>query len=92
MLSRLLLPAPDGPNRPTIALELLGGIAIILGWQTRIIALALAAFTLVAALIFHNNLGDQMQQIMFMKNLAITGGLLFLVAFGAGRLSIDSRS
>ena len=82
---------PSALVYPTIALELLGGIAIILGWQTRIIALALAAFTLVAALIFHNNLGDQMQQLMFMKNLAITGGLLFLVAFGAGRLSIDSR-
>ncbi|MGE0232317.1 MAG: DoxX family protein [Flavobacteriaceae bacterium] len=76
---------------PTIVLELLGGIAIIVGWQTRIVALALAAFTLVAALIFHNDLADQMQQIMFMKNLAITGGLLFLVAFGAGRLSIDNR-
>ena len=77
---------------PTIALELLGGIAIVLGWQTRIVALILGAFTLIAALIFHNNLGDQMQQIMFMKNLAITGGLLFLVAFGAGRLSIDNRA
>jgi putative oxidoreductase len=59
-----------------ILLEVGGGLALILGWQTRIVSLALAGFTLLAAFIFHTNFGDQMQMIMFMKNIAITGGLL----------------
>ena len=63
---------------PTIALEIIGGLAIIAGWFTRITSLALAGFTVIAAVIFHNNFGDQMQMILFMKNIAITGGLLLL--------------
>lgn len=74
-----------------IALEIGGGLALIAGWQTKWISLALAGFTLAAALIFHNNLADQMQQIMFMKNIAITGGLLLLAIHGAGALSVDGR-
>ena len=74
-----------------IALEIGGGLALITGWQTKWISLALAGFTLVAAVIFHNNLADQMQQIMFMKNIAITGGLLLLAIHGAGVLSVDGR-
>lgn len=74
-----------------IALEIGGGLALIAGWQTKWISLALAGFTLVAAVIFHNNLADQMQQIMFMKNIAITGGLLLLAIHGAGALSVDGR-
>ena len=74
-----------------IALEIGGGLALIAGWQTKWVSLALAGFTLVAAVIFHNNLADQMQQIMFMKNIAITGGLLLLAIHGAGSYSLDSR-
>ena len=74
-----------------IALEIGGGLALIAGWQTKWISLALAGFTLVAAVIFHNNLADQMQQIMFMKNIAISGGLLLLAIHGAGALSVDGR-
>lgn len=74
-----------------IALEIGGGLALIAGWQTKWVSLALAGFTLVAAVIFHNNLADQMQQIMFMKNIAITGGLLLLAIHGAGALSVDGR-
>jgi len=59
-----------------ILLEVGGGLALILGWQTRIVSLALAGFTLLAAFIFHSNFADQMQMILFMKNIAITGGLL----------------
>lgn len=77
---------------PTIALELLGGIALVVGFQTRIAAYALAAFSLVAAAIFHHNFADQMQMLMFMKDLAITGGLLLLAASGATALSIDRRN
>lgn len=74
-----------------IALEIGGGLALIAGWQTKWISLALAGFTLVAAVIFHNNLADQMQMIMFMKNIAITGGLMLLAIQGAGSYSLDSR-
>ena len=74
-----------------IALEIGGGLALIAGWQTKWISLALAGFTLVAAAIFHNNLADQMQMIMFMKNIAIAGGLLLLAIQGAGSYSLDSR-
>ena len=72
-----------------IATEVLGAVAIIAGWQTRIAALALAGFTLVAAFIFHNNFADQVQAIMFLKNVAITGGFLLLAVHGAGAWSVD---
>jgi putative oxidoreductase len=74
-----------------IATEVIGAAAIIIGWRTRVVAFLLAGFTLLSALIFHRNLADQIQMIMFFKNIAIAGGLLLLVANGAGRLSIDRR-
>ena len=74
-----------------IALEALGAIAIIVGWRTRLFAFLLAGFSVVAAVIFHRALGDQMQFILFMKNLAIAGGFLFLVARGPGEWSLDAR-
>ena len=74
-----------------IALEIGGGLAIIVGWQTRLAALALAGFSLLSALMFHANFADQMQMIMLMKNFAITGGLLFLVANGPGAWALDNR-
>jgi putative oxidoreductase len=77
-------------------LELVGGLALALGLQARVAAGALALFTLVATFVFHNFWAlpaDQafVQQLMFMKNLAVTGGLLMVVAFGAGPASIDAR-
>ena len=74
-----------------IALEVLGGIMLILGWHTRLTAFLLAGFTLLATLIFHSNLGDQTQMLFFMKNLSIAGGLLLVVSHGAGPYSIDNR-
>ena len=73
-----------------IATEILGGLAILVGFKTRISGCLLAGFTLIAAAIFHNNFADQMQSILFMKDLAIAGGLLLLVANGAGNLAIDN--
>jgi putative oxidoreductase len=74
-----------------IALEIGGGLAVLLGWQARLGAFLLAGFSVVSALIFHADFGDQTQSILFMKNLAMAGGLLVLVASGAGAWSIDAR-
>ncbi len=74
-----------------ILLEIGGGLMVITGLKTAWAASALAVFTLVSALIFHFNFADQMQSIMFMKNVAITGGLMLLALHGAGQLSIDSK-
>ncbi len=73
-----------------ILLEVGGGIALVAGFQARITALALAGFSIVAAVSFHADFSNQMQTIMFMKNFAIAGGLLFVTAFGAGTWSVDA--
>jgi putative oxidoreductase len=74
-----------------IATELLGALAVIVGWHTRIAAFLLAGFTLLAGVLFHNNFGDQIQLIMFLKDVSIAGAFLMLVANGAGPLSLDQR-
>jgi putative oxidoreductase len=74
---------------PTIAFELGAGFALLLGFKTRLIALLLAGFSLVSAVVFHANFGDQMQQINFLKNLAMAGGFLILAKNGAPGFSID---
>jgi len=79
---------PGGLLPLVILLELGGGLAIVAGFYTRVVALLLAGFSVLAALLFHTG-ADQIQQIMFMKNLGLAGGFLFLVANGAGRLSVD---
>jgi putative oxidoreductase len=85
------LPVPTVTTVVVGLVELVGGIAILLGYQTRIAALILAAFTIAATLIAHTDLADQVQQLFFMKNLSVTGGFLILAAAGAGALSIDAR-
>jgi putative oxidoreductase len=91
------LPLPALAAVGTIALEIGAGLMLALGWKTRWAALALAAFTLLATVIFHNFWAmpaDKafVQQLMFFKNIAVVGGLLVVAAFGAGRLSLDGRS
>jgi putative oxidoreductase len=73
-----------------ILLEIGGSIALILGWQTRLAAAALGGFCILTALIFHRDFGDQTQMIMFMKNFAMAGGMLFVIAHGAGEWSLDA--
>ena len=90
------LPLPEVGVAIGLVIELVGGLALLFGIGTRRAALALAAFTVVASFYFHRYWAlpaDQqmMQQLMFDKNLAITGGLLAFAAFGAGRFSIDAR-
>jgi len=74
-----------------IGIELLAGIAVIIGWQTSVAAFVLAGFSIMSALIFHMDLTDQIQFIMLMKNFAIAGGLLLLVANGPGAYALDNR-
>ena len=74
-----------------IALEALGGLAIILGWQTKIVSVALAGFCVVSAVIFHNDFSNQAEMISFMKNVTIAGGFLLLVAHGPGAYALDNR-
>ena len=74
-----------------VAVEVLGGFALIAGYRSRLVAAVFAGFTLATALVFHNDLADQNQFIHFFKNIAIVGGLLQVVAFGAGRFSLGAR-
>ena len=71
-----------------IAVEIFGGLSVILGVKARWGAAALFAFLIPATLIFHTNFGNQTQMIMFLKNLSIMGGLLFVITYGAGPLSL----
>jgi len=72
-------------------IELGGGLALILGYRTRVAATILAVFALVTALVFHSAFADQNQLIHFFKNVAMAGGLLQVAAFGGGRMSLDAR-
>lgn len=74
-----------------ILLEIGGGLAVLVGWQTRIAAFLLAGFSVLSALLFHADFGDQTQAILFMKNLAMAVGLLFLVAGGRHDWSLDAK-
>lgn len=74
-----------------IILEIAGSVAIILGWRTRLFAFLLAGFCVLAALLFHFNFADQMQSIMFMKNISIAGGFIIIFARGAGEFSLDAK-
>lgn len=85
------LPFPQLAFAGAVLIELGGGIALVLGYRTRIAAAALALFSVAAALAFHSDLADQNQMIHFLKNFAMAGGLLQVAAFGGGRLSLDAR-
>lgn len=85
------LPLPSVAYAGAVAVELIGGLLLVAGFQTRIVALAIAAFSIVAAFGFHANLADQNQFIHFFKNIAMAGGLLQVAAFGSGRFGFDRR-
>ena len=75
-----------------ILTEALGGLAIILGWKTKYVALALAGFTVLSAILFHADFSNQAEMTNFMKNIAIAGGFLTLFVHGAGAYSLDNRA
>jgi putative oxidoreductase len=85
------LPIPMLGYLIAIAIEIGGSVLLLVGFQVRIVAFVMFCFTIATALIFHRNLSDQSQLINFLKNLAIAGGLLQVVAFGGGSFSVDAR-
>ncbi len=76
---------------PTVFLEVAGGIALAVGFKTALAAFALAIFSIAAAVLFHTNFGDQMQMILFLKNIAMAGGLLLLAVGGTTAYSLDRK-
>lgn len=76
---------------PTIIFEISAGLLVALGYQTRVVAFLLSGFCLVGAAIFHHQFADQIQMIMFLKNISMAGGFLLLAAAGPGPLSLDAR-
>ncbi|MGW8466325.1 DoxX family protein [Pseudomonas sp. CLCA07] len=90
-ISSVGLPFPQLALALAIIVEIGGGLALIAGYRTRTVAAVLALFSVFTALAFHSALADQNQFIHFFKNIAMAGGLLQVVAFGAGRFSLDAR-
>jgi putative oxidoreductase len=83
------LPLPSVAFGIAAFIEIVGGITLLLGYRTRIAAGVLFLFSLATAVFFHSHFGDQNQFIHFFKNIAIAGGLLHVIAFGGGRVSLD---
>lgn len=84
-----VLPLPDVLTVLTIIVELGGGLMLLLGYKARLAACALAIFTILATILFHNDLSVPMQDIMILKNLAIIGGLLYVSVYGAQRFAVE---
>ena len=83
------LPFPPLAFAVAVAVELGGGLLLVVGYQVRLVASVMAVFVLATAVSFHSNFADQNQMIHFLKNVMITGGLLQIAAFGAGAISIE---
>jgi putative oxidoreductase len=90
-ISAVGLPVPPLAFAVAVIVELGGGLLLIAGYRVRLIAVALALFSLVTAAWFHSTFADQNQMIHFLKNVMLAGGLLQIAAFGAGAISIDNR-
>jgi len=90
-MTKLGVPAPSVMAPIVAAFELLVGVLVIVGFKTRLAALAIAIFVVLAALLAHTNFADQNQLNHFLKNFAIAGGCLALFVSGAGLYSVDAR-
>ena len=91
MIAAVGLPVPPLAYAVAVVVELGGGLLLVAGYQTRLVATALAVFAIATAVSFHSNFADQNQMIHFLKNVMMAGGLLQVVAFGAGAFSLDHR-
>jgi putative oxidoreductase len=91
MIAAVGLPVPPLAYAVAVLVELGGGLLLVAGYQVRPVAAALALFSIAAAVSFHSNFADQNQMIHFLKNVMMAGGLLQIVAFGAGAISLDNR-
>ena len=91
MITAAGLPLPPLAFAVAVAVELGGGLLLIAGYQARLVAIALALFSVATAVSFHSNFADQNQMIHFLKNVMMAGGLLQIAAFGAGAISLDNR-
>lgn len=91
MIAAVGLPVPPLAFAVAVVVELGGGLLLVAGYQTRIVAAALAVFSIATAVSFHSNFADQNQMIHFLKNVMMAGGLLQIAAFGAGAISFDNR-
>jgi putative oxidoreductase len=91
MFAHYHLPVVGAAYAIAVAVELLGGALILVGWKTRYVAPVMAIWCVATALVAHVHPGDNMQMINFFKNLCMAGGFLQLAAYGAGRLSLDRR-
>jgi putative oxidoreductase len=85
------LPMPEVGYVISIVIEFGGALLLVIGWQIRFLGAVLSAFAIATAFIFHRNIADQNQLFHFLKNIAVMGGLFQLIAFGAGRYSLDAR-
>ncbi len=85
------MPFPDLAYLLALAVEIGLAMALLLGYRTRVVAALMAVFTVATAFAFHSPFADPNQMTAFLKNLAITGGLLQVAAYGAGNISLDAR-
>jgi putative oxidoreductase len=85
------VPVPEIATIVAILIECVGGILLVVGYQTRLVGLVLALWCIATALVAHTQFADQNQFLHFMKNVAMAGGFLQLFAFGAGAWSLDAR-
>jgi putative oxidoreductase len=90
-ISSVGAPFPEVAYAIALVVELGLGLALLLGFKAKFAAAGIAIFTLAAALLFHTDFSNQIQLVMFMKNFTIIGGLLLIVAYGAGGFSLDNR-
>lgn len=89
MLTHLHLPLVGAAYALSVAVELLGGALVLVGWKMRLVAPVMAVWCIATALVAHLHPDDAAQMINFMKNLCMAGGFLQLAAYGAGRFSVD---
>ena len=84
------LPLPHVAYVVALIVELGLGVALLVGFKAQLAAAGIAIFTFITALMFHSNMADPLQVIMFLKNITIIGGLLVVIAFGPGGYSVDN--